>query len=173
MPLESLKSNDLRRGLLEYIRENAATKPQENTRELSSLETAVGRALELAGFEVHTNWQTGSGQLGLVVAGQGRLAAIDCQGEHWYSGAEEIMEEQRQQAVLMRLGWTFLRVRGSEWYAAPDKVLARLQGYLQAMGIEPMAGEKEPTAALRLELMQRVTERAEAIRASWQQTLEE
>lgn len=173
MPLESLKSNDLRRGLLEYIRENAATKPQENARELSSLETAVCRALELAGFEVHTNWQTGSGQLGLVVAGQGRLAAIDCQGEHWYSGAEEIMEEQRQQAVLMRLGWTFLRVRGSEWYAAPDKVLARLQGYLQAMGIEPMAGEKEPTAALRLELMQRVTERAEAIRASWQQTLEE
>ena len=136
------------------------------------MEVAVGRALELAGFEVYNNWQTGSGQLGLVVAGKGRLVAIDCQGEHWYAGNEEIVEEQRQQAVLMRLGWTFLRVRGSEWYAAPDKVLARLQGYLQAMGIEPMSGEKEPASALRLGLMQRVTERAEAIRASWQQTEE-
>ena len=172
MSLESLKSNDLRRGLLEYIRENAAAKPQESARELSSLEVAVGRALELAGFEVYNNWQTGSGQLGVVVAGKGRLVAIDCQGEHWYAGNEEIVEEQRQQAVLMRLGWTFLRVRGSEWYAAPDKVLARLQGYLQAMGIEPMSGEKEPASALRLGLMQRVTERAEAIRASWQQTEE-
>jgi hypothetical protein len=72
----------------------------------------------------------------------------------------------------MRLGWNFLRVRGSEWYAAPDKVLARLQGSLQAMGIEPMAGEKEPAGALQLALMERVTEGAENLKASWHQSEE-
>ena len=172
MSMEALKSNDLRRGLLEYIREAEVSKSQDNTQELTSLEVAVGRSLELAGYEIHTNWQTGSGQLGLVAAGGGRLAAIDCQGERWYSGSEEILEQQRQQAVLMRLGWNFLRVRGSEWYAAPDKVLARLQGSLQAMGIEPMAGEKEPAGALQLALMERVTEGAENLKASWHQSEE-
>ena len=173
MPLEALKSNDLRRGLLEYIKETSASKSQENTQELTSLEVAVGRALELSGFTVHTNWQTGSGQLALVVAGRGRLAAIDCQGERWYASNEEVLEEQCRQAVLTRLGWDFIRVRGSEWYAAPDKVLARLQGSLQAMGIEPRDEEREASSGTaRLALLQRVTERAEAIRTSWHEAEE-
>ena len=165
MPLEALKANDLRRGLLEYVRETACQEP-------ASLELAVGKALEQAGFEIHRDWQTGSGQLGLVVSGSGRLVAIDCQGEHWYAGNEEVVEEQRQQAVLMRMGWNFLRVRGSEWYMAPDKVMARLQGFLQAMGIEPRGtGETgDKTRSLRAALLDRVATRAEELMEEWQQT---
>ena len=172
MPLEALKANDLRRGLLEYVRETALPAPQESSQEPASLELAVGKALEQAGFEIHRDWQTGSGQLGLVVSGSGRLVAIDCQGEHWYAGNEEVVEEQRQQAVLMRMGWNFLRVRGSEWYMAPDKVMARLQGFLQAMGIEPRgAGETgDKTRSLRAALLDRVATRAEELMEEWQQT---
>ena len=167
MPLESLKPKDLRRDLLEYIKAESKTEKSEPQQESTSLELAVGRALEQAGFETHFQWQTGSGQLGLVVAGAERLTAIDCQGERWYGSQEEVVEEQRQQAVLMRLGWNFLRVRGSEWYMNPDKVLARLKGALQAMGIEPRESGGRKAGAQRQELLARVKERAVELITAW------
>ena len=167
MPLDALKPKDLRRDLLEYINEEAKPAGGEPQQESTSLELAVGRALEQAGFETHFQWQTGSGQLGLVVAGAEKLTAIDCQGERWYGSNEEVIEEQRQQAVLMRLGWNFLRVRGSEWYKSPEKVLARLKGALQAMGIEPRESAGRKAVAQRQELLARVKERAVELITAW------
>src|SRR6266436_6256251 len=51
----------------------------------------------------------------LVVVGNGRRLAIECDGEQFH-GPEKLQEDLEREAVLMRLGWTFERVRGSLFF---------------------------------------------------------
>lgn len=42
-----------------------------------------------------------------------------------------------RQAILERLGWTFIRIRGSEYYRNRAKTIDRVIGELTAVGIKP------------------------------------
>ena len=42
-----------------------------------------------------------------------------------------------RQTILERLGWRFIRIRGSEYYRAPEKTMERVISQLAAFGIEP------------------------------------
>lgn len=69
------------------------------------------------------------------------MAAIECDGERWHSGAEKVREDMERQTILERLGWRFIRIRGSEYYRAPEKTMERVISQLAAFGIEPEAAE--------------------------------
>ena len=60
-----------------------------------------------------------------------------CSVERAMSAALEDME---RQSILERLGWKFIRVRGSEYYRRPAQTIARIVSELNAAGIEPEAG---------------------------------
>ena len=74
-----------------------------------------------------------------------------------------------RQITLERLGWEFLRVRGSEFYRAPERTLKKLERRLAELELRPLpqgATESESTAKGE-PLDAKVRKRAEQIRARW------
>ena len=78
-------------------------------------------------------------------------------------------ENMARQAVLERLGWTFIPIRGSQFLRDPDGAMEPILTRLKAMGIEPVApGEsKEPGVAQAIKLRDRIVRRAQEIRRMW------
>ena len=42
-----------------------------------------------------------------------------------------------RQTILERLGWTFIRIRGSEYFKSPDSTIAKIIVTLQNYGLYP------------------------------------
>lgn len=63
--------------------------------------------------------------------------AIECDGELYHSGYEKIKEDMERQSILERLGWRFIRIRGSEYYRNPEKTIKRVISELNAYEIYP------------------------------------
>lgn len=168
MEVEDLKPGDIRRGLIEYA-QNPVWEIVQNEAEESSLATAVYRELVRYGYHVEKHFAAGAYTIDMVVLGQGQKVAIDCDGEHWVSSIQQAAEERCQQAVLERLGWNFLRIRGSHWYRDPEETFRRLMAGLAFQGIEPetagadcqLAGNQRET------VLSDVRQRAETILRQW------
>ena len=155
-----LKGNDLRKTLIEY-----AKNPEAFARRIdkvkafaeSPFEEAVGKALIAKGYRIVQQWEVGSYRLDIVVIGKDGRAAIECDGELWHSGDDKIRDDMERQAILERIGWRFVRIRGSEYYRDPDGAMERVCADLAKLGIEPDGldvlddGEQEKS-----ELLQRV-----------------
>ena len=58
-------------------------------------------------------------------------------GERYHSGEDKIREDMERQTILERLGWRFIRIRGSEYYRNPEKTMERVITALTDAGIEP------------------------------------
>ena len=167
MELSALKEGDIRRGLLEYVLAPDVSRSLQPEEEPTALESAVSSALLQAGYVTHLQYPLGSYRLGLVVICGRRRICIDCQGEHWYE-PEQAAAAQRTQAVLQRLGWSFLRVLGSAWYRDPEQELDRLLSRLKALGLEPGMTETDREAGeTRAALLERVQARARELLAEW------
>ena len=75
-----------------------------------------------------------------------------------------------RQLTLERLGWSFIRLRSSEFFRNTDAGLKKLFGRLKDAGIEPIgpvvteAPDTEKPEALK----EKVIKRAEMIRSRWQ-----
>ncbi|WP_407047826.1 AAA domain-containing protein [Selenomonas sp. GACV-9] len=174
MAINDLKDGDIRRGLLEYAAHPESCQASIGESEESSLETAVARALGQAGYHVEKNFAVGAYAIDMVVIYQGHKVAIDCDGEHWVSSLQQAAEERCQQAVLERLGWKFLHVRGSRWYREPEQAFARLTAELALAGIEPEAdaAAEQSLQYQRDALLARVRQRAGEILSEWHTTEE-
>lgn len=62
-------------------------------------------------------------------------------GEHYHSGENKIREDMERQTILERLGWRFIRIRGSEYSRDPEKTMERVVSALKHAGIEPEEAE--------------------------------
>ena len=122
-----------------------------------------------AGYHVEQHFAVGAYTIDMVVVGQGYKIAIDCDGEHWVSSLHQAAEERCRRAVLERLGWNFLRVRGSQWYRDPEESFRQLVAELQLSGIEPESDEKHGMSLQqqRERLLERVRQRAGEIILAW------
>ena len=167
-----LAAEDLRRRLIEHARnpnalENATQRLASQTG--SEFEQDVLRSLMDAGYRVHPQWEVGRYRIDLVVQGSARRLAIECDGDR-YHGIDELPNDMARQAVLERLGWTFFRIRGSEYYRDRQAVLDRLFRKLEEMDIAPLGTVHEPTEGQKEspdELIQRVRARADQLIAEW------
>ena len=81
-------------------------------------------------------------RIDLVVLGhvEGALA-VECDGDHWH-GPDRYEADVARQRDLERCGWTFWRVRESEFRLDPDNALTGLWETLERRGIFPMAEER-------------------------------
>ena len=70
------------------------------------------RRLMENGSDVTAEFPAGAYSIDLVVTGGGRRLAVECDGEQFH-GPDKLQEDTERQAVLERLGWTFVRIRGS------------------------------------------------------------
>jgi very-short-patch-repair endonuclease len=96
----------------------------------SPFEKLVLKRLVDSGYRVHPQWPVGSRRIDLVVEGKTRRLAVECDGEHWHT-PEQLNSDLERQAILERLGWTFIRIRGSVFFR--DPVTAWFRSSLNSM----------------------------------------
>jgi very-short-patch-repair endonuclease len=170
-PQTDLQPGDLRRRLIEH-----AQTPELLTRTLDGQERRVQSALERdvmkrlvqAGFHVIPQWKVGSQSIDLVVEGDGKRLAIECDGDRDLP-VEKLHDDIQRQSMLERLGWTFARVRGSIFFRAPERAMQPIFDKLQSLDIPPNdPGSDSVSGSPSVsELTERVIRRAEELRQEW------
>ena len=176
-PKTHLKKGDLRRRLIEHAQHPAelmqlAESEEQETE--SPFERKVLRRLRKEGYRVKPQWDVGAYRIDLVVEGSdGTKLAVECDGERFHP-PEKLEEDMERQAILERLGWTFVRIRGSVFFRDPEKAMEPVFDRIDEMGID-RAGHagasttKEDTS----EVYDRIVRRAAELRRDWADTEEE
>lgn len=172
-PKTDLQPGDLRRQLIEH-----AENPQAIIKEFDSAEKDTESVFELevmrrlisAGYKVIPQWKVGYYRIDLVVEGNDRRLAVECDGDR-YHPIEKLEEDMARQAILERLGWTFVRIRGSQFFRNPDLAMKPVFERLNELGITPVfdaeAEQQEDNNELGQELKEQVIRRAAELRRKW------
>lgn len=170
-PALDLKPGDLRRKLIEHaIDPKAVTRNLERSlaRTQSPFEKEVLERLVRAGYRVTPQWPVGRYRIDLVVEGGRERLAIECDGDRYHT-IEKLGEDMERQAILERLKWRFLRIRGSVFYRDKQGTIDRVFQKLEEMGIPPVGisatGENNGTDENAL--VSSVIRRAAELRAEW------
>lgn len=166
-PRRDLQPGDLRRRLIEHAENPGALLRQRiagEARTESEFERLVLVRLLRAGYHVHPQYAVGHFRIDLVVEGSGRRRlAVECDGDRFHP-LEKIAEDMARQAVLERIGWRFVRIRGSQFFRDPDTGMKPVFETLSELGITPQAEVEPPRADVPgNELLERVKRRAAAI----------
>lgn len=166
-PSNDLKPGDIRKELIDYsLNPYAITHLQDQIEERSEspFESAVAKYLTARNYHLVQQWKVGSYRLDMVVVCGDKKVAIECDGERYHSGEAKIREDMERQTILERLGWKFIRIRGSEYYSNPDRTMERVGSELLKLGIEPeMYTELEKNQKYETELLTRIKRRAHKI----------
>lgn len=139
-PANDLKSGDLRKQLIEFSL-NPKTMEERyqdiKNKADSPFEVSVAKALVDRGYHIVQQWPVGAYRIDMVAIYQSKRIAIECDGERYHSGEEKIREDMERQAILERLGWRFIRIRGSEFFRDQKATIERLIHKLDEAGIKP------------------------------------
>lgn len=138
-PANDLKTGDIRKELLDYASDPEGFLQQiEEIKEKadSPFEIAVAERLVSKGYKISQQWKVGAYSIDIVVIYNNKKIAIECDGERWHSGNDKVREDMERQTILERLGWRFIRIRGSEFYSDKEKTMQRVYEELHLNGIE-------------------------------------
>jgi very-short-patch-repair endonuclease len=144
---------------------------EKEKRTQSGFEREVMKRLAAAGYRVTPHWRIGTFRIDLVVEGDGKRLAIECDGDRYYP-LEKLPEDMDRQSVLERMGWIFTRIRSSEFLRNPARAMKPVFEKLQMLEIPP-AGDTtgvDPADLTSHEVIDRVIRRAEELRKSWSKT---
>ncbi len=171
-PDNDLKKDDIRRKLIIHARDqhanNSARKQQEQKTE-SEFERQVFTLLVQAGYRVKTQWPVGAYRIDMVVEGNGKRLAVECDGDRWHP-QEKLEEDMARQAILERLGWRFVRIRGSQFFRNPAQAMEAVIAKLRSLDIQPigMITQSNEDADGR-ELKERIIRIASELRIQWKE----
>ena len=161
-----LKPGDIRKQLIDYSLNPAAfenTNEEIEKKSESPFEASVARTLTSRGYHLIQQWEVGAYRLDMVAVCGKKCVAIECDGERWHSGEAKIREDMERQTILERIGWRFIRIRGSEYYRNPNATMERVISELGVYGIDPEDQYLAPKVTRTTELLQRTKARAATI----------
>ncbi|MFZ4763840.1 MAG: AAA domain-containing protein, partial [Roseimicrobium sp.] len=171
-PMLDLQPADLRRRLIEHALNPASLmKDLEQAHDLatSPMQREIHQWLTQRGYAVTVNWPVGAYRIPIVVKGGRVRLGIECDGERALHD-EDVRRDMERQETLERLGWRFVRVRGSVFARDVEAAMRPIQEALVRLGIQP---EPPKTGAARgtvaPDLLDRVRRRASEVRWMWQQ----
>lgn len=173
-PTTDLKPGDLRLRMIRHAENPKELRQQIETAQKRAdpksvvFEPAVIRDLMQAGFRVTPQFEVGTYTIDMVVEGIAKRIAIECDGDR-YHPPEKLADDIQRQMVLERLGWNFIRIRGSEYFRYREATMKRVIGELDSMGIERLG----PSATAQGnsqedELRRKVLQRALEISQEWE-----
>ncbi len=172
-PTIDLKPGDLRRRLILHARDHQANndaRQQEIQKIESEFEEQVFDRLVNAGYKVTTQWPVGTYRIDMVVEGHNKRLAVECDGDRWHP-QEKLAEDMARQAILERLGWRFVRIRGSQFFRNPEQAMEPVFAKLRSLGIPPEGMTANPHAEKDgKELKERIIRRATILREEWKNT---
>ena len=161
-----LKTGDIRKILIDYaINPHSAEIEHSKIEEQaeSPFEASVAKNLVDRGYHIVQQWKVGAYRLDMVAVCGKNTVAIECDGERWHSGESKIREDMERQTILERIGWKFIRIRGSEYYRNSEKTIARVISELSKFEIEPEETGVITSENRETELLNRVKNRAAII----------
>ena len=152
---QDLKPGDIRKTLLDYAADpEARQEAQAERKAVHPFEAAIAGELGERGYHLEQQYAVGAYRLDMVAICGGRAVAVECDGERPDSGERQIRADMERQTILERLGWRFIRVRGSEYYRDPKKCMERVVRELETCGIQPET--EEPGQRAGTDLLTRV-----------------
>ena len=164
-----LKPGDMRKRLIDYAQNPTAVArlvTEVEKKSESPFEELVAKSLISRGYNVIMQYPVGAYRLDMVVRYGKQNVALECDGERYHSGEDKIREDMERQTILERIGWRFIRVRGSEYFRNREKTMARVVSELNAFGVYPeQKDSKEETCAT--ELYNRVRTQAAQFINEW------
>lgn len=128
----------------------------------SEFEKQVMKRLMHAGYRVISQWPVGAYRIDLVVEGDRKRLAVECDGDRWHP-IEKLEEDMARQTILERLGWRFVRIRGSQFFRNPDQAMEPVFARLRALDIPPQAAQssiqdfQQQGSALKERIVRRAT----------------
>lgn len=170
-PEIDLQPDDIRLRLIKFAMDPNANKDDELLRNTESdFEKKVMKKLLNKGYKVYPQWKVGAYRIDLVVEDNNKVIAVECDGEKWHT-QDDLPNDLKRQAILERLGWKFIRIRGSEFYRDPEATMNRVYIELENNGINPnfiSEGQNDVVNQnSRNELLDRIKIRAESFRRDW------
>lgn len=177
-PMNHLKQGDLREMLIRFARDPSTLAPPSPELERERVAQSkgdyefhhkVGDWLRKAGYRVNLHQPVGSYQLDLIVEGKGGRVAVKCYGESEYP-PEKLPADIYREVVLTRMGWRFIRLRGSLYFLDPKAEMASVFKKLEELGVEPFELDEAPgeeRAEAGRNLLERVTSLAKKLRNQW------
>lgn len=152
---------DLRHDLCAYAERSLNMESAEKQAKLNAdpnslhFEAPVAKALLERGYRLKQQFPVGKYRIDIVVVGKNRSIALECDGERWHSDPDAIENDMVRQTQLERCGWSFIRLRGSEYFRDPKAAIDRVCSELYAHDITPMANTREqPQTELRDRVLQ-------------------
>jgi very-short-patch-repair endonuclease len=105
-------------------------------RSISKFQREVGEALSQQGFRLIPEYKVAGRFIDWVVEDRECRLAIECDGDNWH-GPDQYEADMARQRMLERCGWTFVRIRGSAFYANQPKAIEELVRAIRAHGLGP------------------------------------
>jgi len=170
-PDTDVKEGDLRRRLIKHAEDPLAVERQfqeQSSRVESEFERLVLKSLTGSGYRVKTQWRVGSFRIDMVIFGaEGSRVALECDGDRFHP-PEDLNRDLDRQRILERLGWRFVRIRGSEFFRDPEATMVRVRCRLADLGIDPIGPDVDSSASANTTaLRDRIVRRAEELRREW------
>lgn len=109
----------------------------------SWFEVDVALALLRRKLRVRPQVEVAGRRIDLVVEGLDARIAVECDGDEWH-GPEQYEQDMARQRQLERAGWTFTRVRESDFYADRPRAVNAIVGACEELGIRPADFVDEP-----------------------------
>ena len=89
---------------------------------------------------------------------------MECDGEKFHSTDEQVQNDLERQAVLERLGFTFIRIRGSDFYRRREETIENLYKKLDKLKVIK-GNEGADERAVKCEIDYHLLDSAKEIRA--------
>lgn len=146
-PDSQLKPDDLRLRLLRHAKDpRSLIEKHSHYFQLaeSPFEKSVHEDLIRAGYKFIPQYEVGAYRIDIVLKGaDGTRVALECDGEKYHSTEEQVRNDFERQSVLERLGFKFLRIRGSNYYRNKEQTMNRLFSELPKYGVLPIYDQEE------------------------------
>ena len=94
------------------------------------------------GYQAIPQFEVASYHIDTVIEGEKGRLAVECDGDKWHSEPEQKERDMERERILKRCGWTFWRIRGSEFYSNQIQALEPLWNTLDELGIAPAGKDK-------------------------------
>ena len=132
-PLEELNA------LYKKIKETPNKSPDNAPNSFGSwFEARVFHSVASRGFHVISQEKVSQYKIDMVISGSNKKLAVECDGDHWHSSAEAVERDMKRQWWLERCGWTFWRLRESDFNRNTENSLEPLWKILDKMQIFPL-----------------------------------
>lgn len=158
-----LKADDLRLKLIKYAMNPKRDNDQQLSLAESPFETEVMQYLLNKQYKIISQFKVGAYRIDMVIQYGDKKVALECDGERFHTD-EHLDSDLARQAILERLGWRFIRIRGGAYYRNPEETMNEVVDLLEKYGILPTYEIDESQTVLEQDLLNQIRLKARMIR---------